>query len=215
MNRFDLRVLADHCLKSYGRDYEHVLKNSILLEKGNDQCLVGWCELLQAVVVCFRGSDKEFMDWRSNFRVVCQDTIFGRMHRGFFRSADKFTDDLKELLKKPEFKDKEIIFTGHSRGGAEANVSALIFRYHTGRKLKLVTFGAPRVFKSKAAKNAANNIVIDRIVNNGDRVTALPYRILGFRHAGKAMKLKGKFINRFPFIGFKDHDLSLYIEKLS
>jgi len=84
--------------------------------------------------------------------------------------------------------DKQIVITGHSLGGALANLCALRL-YDSGyHNFRLATFGAPRVWSKDHSSRlhgyceAKHHCV--RWVNWGDFITTLPWSITGFRHVG-------------------------------
>jgi predicted lipase len=80
-----------------------------------------------------------------------------------------------------------VIFTGHSLGGAIANLAAFDFanaRHH--RSFRLYTFGQPRVGDEKYA-NAVSTAISNhfRVVHKKDIVPHKPaYFFFSYRHAG-------------------------------
>ena len=95
-------------------------------------------------------------------------------HRGFLYAADALWEKVKSVI---ESYDGEIIICGHSLGGAIAQIIASRISVK-----KLVTFGAPRVAGSQIKELIKSPYT--RYVNCCDAVTYLPFRFLGFDHAG-------------------------------
>ena len=96
------------------------------------------------------------------------------MHRGFQDAFNLIKDQISEFL--GGIKGSDIVFTGHSLGGALAYIASTKFDFNS-----VYTFGAPRVLFSPKAKSNKN---IYRFVNCSDAVPALPPAIFGFRHIG-------------------------------
>jgi len=96
-----------------------------------------------------------------------------------------------------------IDITGHSLGGALANVCAVdvVTSFPWLRdKVHLWTFGSPRVFMKASASLVHSEILnednIHRFANYGDTIPSTPQGYLGFRHVGKAIyvnyEMRGK-----------------------
>ena len=143
----------------------------------------------QAYVV-FRGTD-EVTDWLYNFNIHEHDGF----HEGFYKLYDKIWNIVYEFKNKYE----NIIYTGHSLGGALATVCA--------SKLgcsKLVTFGSPRVLTRKRKKEF--NIETYRYVNNMDIVPKFPLPIRFVHTDGLQYITKsGKILKRNPMSTFFSH----------
>ncbi len=99
----------------------------------------------QYFVLC-KGSQTK-RDWQSNMRsrlVEASDTYFskGKVHQGFYQTVENFWTKLGPALKEVP-NDQFVWFTGHSRGGALALLSALK-HVKNGGKAILYTYGQPR-----------------------------------------------------------------------
>lgn len=211
MNKEILLKMANYCKDSYGkRELKNKLLGKIIVTAVNDVALIGFDASLDAVIVAIRGSDDN-MDWKSNFDFKAIKTVLGLCHEGFYNDAIRLEKAIRLELDSAGFRNKRIIVTGHSRGGALAHI--ISERLALSKNVQLcATFGAPRCFKHDHIQNTY--IGLYRVVNNGDRVTKVPYSWLGFRHYGKKVTLKGNFLSRLPFIGLKDHDIDDYITGL-
>lgn len=96
------------------------------------------------------------LDWLNNFLALQVPFPYGpgNVHAGFLSAADSLKDEMlakaEELYAelKTKYENPEIILTGHSKGGAVANLMAAILSEMNGGeyrdKLTVYTFGAPR-----------------------------------------------------------------------
>ena len=84
------------------------------------------------------------------FRV--SDKGKGKFHAGFLSRANLFP--LKKILDEKDYKDKDIVFCGHSMGGAVATIVAIFAMLEEKKRegfekkrraIKSFTFGAPMV----------------------------------------------------------------------
>lgn len=178
-NLINLR-LALHCKKAYGRTSP--IQPDYTLNFTNDSVIITYDQQLEALVIAIRGSDKEWKDWRSNFRFISKKTPYGKCHRGFYNSAKKMLASLENIIKL--YKDvSKVYITGHSRGGAiGVALSELL-----SMEVTLVTFGSPRVFK----KDSKLTTKTTRVFHEDDIVTKNPWEWLGFRHYGSGLELPG------------------------
>lgn len=97
-------------------------------------------------------------------------------HRGFLSASEYLLTEMKE--DEELFKGEEVIFTGHSLGGAIAQILSTKLPCHS-----LVTFGAPKV--SRGLKKLPEKVDYRRYVNCSDAVPLLPPNFTGFDHSGK------------------------------
>lgn len=111
--------------------------------------------------------------WPWRFAVV------GLCHDGFGKDAEALWAVIKPLLPA----DKLITFTGHSLGGARAQIFAAYHVAESPRRCRVVTFGAPRVvfFLNRVfARLIAGTLESVFYERRGDIVTDVPPR--GFLH---------------------------------
>ncbi|PIA19351.1 alpha/beta-hydrolase, partial [Coemansia reversa NRRL 1564] len=107
------------------------------------------------------------------------------VHSGFLDSVrgviDRLGRHLEQLMS--DYPEYVVIFTGHSKGGAEAVLSALdLVRSIEGlhQRIRVWTFGQPRVGDAQFASfyNQQLGAVTYRVTSFGDPVVAMPPRFL-------------------------------------
>lgn len=134
--------------------------------------------------IAFRGTD-ESADWMDNLDArKTHVRFFGDVHAGFYHAMESVWPHLLMELQHIE----NVIFVGHSLGGAIAAMSAN-HAYQTmpiGLKIQLITFGQPRCGDADWA-SAMNFFLGDdyvRVFNAGDPVPHVP-SAARFHHAGR------------------------------
>jgi len=138
------------------------------------------------LIIAFRGTEPgDIKDWVADLnvkKVQFEDNAY--MHEGFFLSYALIRS--RVLTKCQESEGKLIFLTGHSLGGALANVAMWDLESRQGIRVKRTyTFGAPRVFGWKASREARNkfNGRQFRVINRNDIVPRVP-SLLRFQHTG-------------------------------
>ncbi len=138
----------------------------------------------------------------------------GKIHLGFYSVFENSWESLYGILKRYandrvlEIRDLKINLTGHSMGGAVANIAALCLSVTEDAKdLHIATFGAPRVFNRNAAKvcNELFGRKTIRVVDRSDFIPSLPPNFMGYKHVGKQLK-----IGRHSVPALHDHKLEVY-----
>ncbi|MCT4634739.1 MAG: lipase family protein [Rickettsiales bacterium] len=128
---------------------------------------------------------------QSNMKLAGKDYL---MHAGFIKEYKASKDNLIKTFAQVD-SSKPIIFSGHSLGGAMANIAALDFTANkpieNTKVDNVVTFGAPRVFSPATAK-LYNKLELGkktlRVVQRGDPIPEMvPY--LAYKHTGKKIVL--------------------------
>lgn len=132
-------------------------------------------------IVSFRGT--QFLsakDWRSNLNRSLLTFDFGGVHAGF---ADSFAACRHTLCRNVP-KDRPVLLTGHSRGGAIATLAAAWMRDQGYSIAGVETFGSPRVGDAKfvAYYDKMLHSVTKRHVRCCDIVAKLPELWRGYRH---------------------------------
>lgn len=164
-----------------------------------------------AILVVWRGTNiNKVIDILTDADALLVTTWSGRagIHQGFFRAFFKAWgqpfSDLKDNKVNPVvlFPDilrqagsRKIWITGHSLGGAIAQVCAAETELRDGVKVQAVyTFGQPRVGNLEFAQIMQEKMGdrIFRVVNNSDIVTRMAPYSTGYRHYGKRI-----FFNEF------------------
>jgi hypothetical protein len=158
----------------------------------------------------FRGTEGGF-DWVTDFRFGVNVSATGSMvHAGFNQTFNSMLNDLASFISQQKG-IKTIHCIGHSLGGAVANLAAAWASKTYSKKIKLYTFGAPRVgfgsvgFTTSLTTNiGADNIY--RVYHDSDPVPMLP--LFPYFHA----PTKGHAYN-IPYGGtvvFAAHEISSY-----
>lgn len=155
------------------------------------------------VLVCYHGTQfgkisgaKEVLH---GFQMSKSKMKFGNkevsVHKGFKKEFDASKDSLDLALGEVNVMGKKVQFTGHSLGGAVAQIAALDMVTNSTRGAtveKVTTFGGPRVFSKKAAELYNDNGLGDktlRVKQNKDPVPRMVPRGV-FSHVGKKISLK-------------------------
>jgi hypothetical protein len=153
--------------------------------------------------ILFECSDG-FDDWAKNFRFIAKPykrmSKVWRCHNGFSKAYSSVKDDImaytKDFISRGDI--EEIICAGYSHGAALAVLCTEDLQYSLGGLYRIqgVGFGTPRVLWGivpKEVKKRLNGFIAVR--NIDDLVTHVPPKILGFRDAGKIVKIgsKGKY----------------------
>jgi hypothetical protein len=151
--------------------------------QGINGALVGHIE--EGTVICVRGTfgfndptrtlTQRFLDWTQDGEALLGEWIpgAGLCHVGFTSAVDSL---LSSPAMPPLQADREVIFCGHSKGGACAVLMALRYWLDTGRPATCVTFGAPRAGGTAFAAAFGNSrVTLRRYENAGDVVPHVPF----------------------------------------
>lgn len=133
------------------------------------------------------------------------DSRVGWSHAGFLKGARHVVGLL--VTDYGLTKDKPVIVTGHSLGGALAVNAAALLHAEGYTVHRVITFGAPRTFKWRTATKWAKVLDIDNFSNHGDPVCDVPTSWLGWRHVNEVKT------SRDPDgYGFDNHVLPAYFD---
>lgn len=141
------------------------------------------------VAVIIRGTG-EYTEWAGNLNIGSGDD-----HEGFAEARDELLENLTEYLANTGGKTGDTVkflVTGHSRGGAVANMTAAYLVDAKLAKKENVygyTFAAPAV--SVKAKEEGYESIFN-IVNGEDLVTQVPLSAWGYRRYGVDLLLPGR-----------------------
>jgi hypothetical protein len=156
--------------------------------------MIGVDDELKSVVVVFRGTSN-VQNWLTDVGIFseaysedpkCKNC---RVHPGFYNSYVKLVKKgLLEAIQEASNANPEygIIFTGHSLGGAVANVAAVSYRRQFPKAtVSLYTYGQPRVGNSHYADYLDQQLPANfRVVHQKDIVPHKPTYFIGYRHSG-------------------------------
>lgn len=192
------KIAQFYNLDSKGQPYRHA---GYFFGKEKEVCIV------------YRGSRTYFdyiQDLKINLISVMSCDV--KTHTGFYSLFKDSWESIYKILKGYanekflEIKDLKITLTGHSMGGAIANIAALCLRMtEDTENLHVATFGSPGVFDSYGAEfydeYLGKNTI--RVVNSSDIVPLLLSDSLRYKHVGEQL------IIGIPAIGC-DHQLDIY-----
>ncbi len=138
-----------------------------------------------AVLVSFRGT-AGVSDWLRDLAVFSTKVDYGSVHRGFYFGFKQASTQLTNVLQQVNAKNKNLVLTGHSLGGALATIAAA--EWEDEYKVSAVyTFGQPAVGKTDFRSFMGGlGLGFNRIVNDDDIVTRVPP---GYVHIGKLSRL--------------------------
>lgn len=142
------------------------------------------------VCVIIRGTNGTLDEWQSNFDVGStaetprhNEWTDGTNHRGFDITANRLNDQLKDYLDLYcSGTDIKLWITGHSRGGALANVLA-DKRIAAGYTVYCYTFASPTTTVYGGAHQSKYDCIFN-IINEDDLVPQLPLSTWNFRRYG-------------------------------
>jgi len=159
------------------------------------------------VLVSFRGTTN-LRDWLTDVqctkRLLVEEANGDQceVHHGFLDGAESILGDLIRIL--GGYKNRPLVVTGHSLGGALAILAALELQRMGFNVEQVYTFGQPRV-GNKCFAQLYNVALGDRtfaVANEGDPVPLVPTLLMGYRDCGTEIFLKRNGTMQVnPFIG--------------
>lgn len=139
------------------------------------------------VAVVVRGTG-DVMEWASNLKMGR-----GGDHAGFALAAGELTANLQKYLSEAKISPAQARFliTGHSRGGAAANLTAvrLTEAGTPASRIFCYTFAAPAV-STKGRTEGYESFF--NIIQDEDLVTRIPLSTWGYRRYGVDLRLPGR-----------------------
>ena len=150
------------------------------------------------IVVVFCGTSlSDIKDILCDLNIFHEKVDYGNIHKGFFEYYKKLRKTVfQDLLKLKREKNRKIIWTGHSMGGALAVIFCSIFREGI-----VYTFGSPKTGDAKFAEFCNNNLIHFRIYNENDLIPKLPPINFLYEHSGIDVLFREKrIIKIFKYI---------------
>ncbi len=149
--------VRDFAGESFAEKFAHVyeplgLRVIAFLDSGDEttgtQALVLRSEAIILVVFC--GSEGHetsaaVRDWLTDAKVWPIEIEGTRIHRGFYYALESVWEDLVAAVAQPLSEGLELWFTGHSLGGALANLAAYRFHRQGNPVGGVYTFAAPKL----------------------------------------------------------------------
>lgn len=186
--------------------------------------------------VVIRGTTS-LADWLNNLDVSFTNSAWGEVHSGFKACAEEVMKEIGSMLFKAKVGGKQIIFTGHSLGGAVAtqlfaDYMFADYMYGTINKHNnlCIPIEAPRNFSKEAAElfGQCHGDSIYPVIHNNDIVPRMPPTTMGYADIPNThlqyINSSGKVVNKISLwdrlLGYlkslgkpgldslEDHDLS-------
>lgn len=138
------------------------------------------------ILVIIRGTPLSANEWFSNINISDRTKKQEDFHEGFFKATKQIETALISFLlrNKIDIDDSFLFITGHSRGGAIANLlSAQLFESHlfNPQNIYSYTFAAPNVTTLDESQNPLYNYIWN-IVNAEDIVPTVPFSMNNWKY---------------------------------
>lgn len=147
---------------------------------------------MPASIFAFRGTSN-FRDALTDAKIALRSTPGGRVHTGIHDAVESILEPLSSAVRSRLDAGRQVSFTGHSLGGAEAALAAYVMAKENFIIASVYTFGGCR-FCDAGFRNNYNALLGDatfRVVKEYDPVphVPLPGLILPYRHVGHEIYL--------------------------
>lgn len=141
---------------------------------GNIELFPVWFPMSKTIYLAYQGS-KDVMDWMINAQFCFRQMSggVGRIHSGFDYANVNYNHEhiLTIQNRINRFQPHHIVFTGHSQGGAMAQLGAIKLSQVLGEKITVCTTGSPCIGDDRFATWAESQINHIRIQNDFDIIT--------------------------------------------
>ena len=153
----------------------------------------------QTLFIGFRGSSN-IQNWIDNvqFSLICPyDTSSICVETGFYKVYESMYTDIIYSIKTftTEYSIQDIVFTGHSLGGAIATLFAYEMKKQQESNIYLITFGSPRVGNKEFVEDfisISQQNQSFRITHKYDIVPHVPQQFLGYLHVPHELWYNGE-----------------------
>jgi hypothetical protein len=172
-------ILAFNCSACGNRTAGFFTSWAVESDRYDVQVFVGFDTARDMIVVSFRGS-KTLANWINDMRFAHVDTPFPEcsgcfLHKGFITSYDSIAVPLFVAVGqlRAQYNTSSLMVTGHSLGGALAQLAALDLTIHDEFAVlspKLYTFGSPRIGNNNFQLYMQSKTLGWRVVNQHDLV---------------------------------------------
>ncbi len=219
--------------QAFTSDYRDLGTQAFLAER--DDC----------AILVFRGTT-DVTDWKTNFQIRKIRVQVGefnnktqnvRVHKGFYNAFAQRRPEIEadiEAIESQPIK-KPIYITGHSLGGALAQIATAAFT--SDQIAACYTFGSPRPGDPDFDRFVKPPHY--RITSGADIIPFIPFFVLGYRHTGDSRHIGGEperlyrrarsfwkqlwliplagvsLLFRTKFIGVRDHEIGRYNKLLN
>jgi len=176
-------------------------------------CASGGGRFKDDIFLVFRGSTdaNNNADWVSNARIGLEFSQTGLpVHIGFNQIFRSLRADVQEFLTQNMAARSTIHILGHSLGGAIANLTADWAKRQYGSKVRLYTYGAPRVGTRWFAKSLGTRLKepnIFRVYRKTDPVPMIP--VFPYTHA-PVSDIGYQIYSSQSIVSAKAHDIKGY-----
>lgn len=137
-----------------------------------------------------------------------------RINKAIWDKYEELKENIDEVIKDMGHGGGDIIFTGHSLGGAVAQIAAMLQNQDNTRTTRCVTFGAPYVgdieYKKECDLNIDSNV---RVVVNQDIIPKIRFNN-ELVHAGDELSLNSLSTAKFPYNVYDHHTSINYLRCL-
>ena len=194
-----LDLVQENCYKNNNTKFMWIHKNN---GNGLDpECMI--ISKQNYIIVIFRGTDevgkgtskKEWITTDGDFIQTTTDYIGGRVHKGFKTSLEyhlrpkslPMNEKIMKELIKYGVRDKKLWITGHSLGGAQAQLLGAFLKHNDIPVQGIYVYGSPRVgdneFKNRF-EDLFPNHTLQRFEFMDDPAPKLPLLLTGYKSAG-------------------------------
>lgn len=139
-------------------------------QKTDQEFICGTCG--EYAIIALTGTQAYFIDFAKDLYAdfnVLPANISGtnfKIHSGFLNSAMSVYNDILYMFKLYKSQNKKIIITGHSKGGAVAQILSFLLKFRNNLDIDfLITFASPKIFYNTDIVNYMEKYFINKTVH--------------------------------------------------